>query len=173
MKGFIGVTLAAIMLTGCADSHQLIRNEASQSIQLSSNDTLYIAMPEDGAYGEQAYQGSGQNTAQIIYAAFAKHTRSAEVGRSTQSFQHALEATARSGQKYLVYPTILHWEDRATEWSSIPDKVEIKIEVVNTATGDAISSAVITGKSGLATFGGDHPQDLLPEPVEEFVSALY
>jgi hypothetical protein len=73
----------------------------------------------------------------------------------------------------LVYPTILHWEDRATEWSGIPDRVEIKIEIIGATTGKGLDSAIIKGKSGLATFGGDHPQDLLPKPVEDYVSGLF
>ncbi len=36
-----------------------------------------------------------------------------------------------------------------------------------------MDSAIIKGKSGLATFGGDHPQDLLPKPVGEYIDALY
>ncbi|WP_337219713.1 DUF4823 domain-containing protein [Vibrio parahaemolyticus] len=31
---------------------------------------------------------------------------------------------------------------------------------------------MIEGKSGLATFGGDKPQDLLPEPTKEFLSSM-
>jgi hypothetical protein len=69
--------------------------------------------------------------------------------------------------------TILHWEDRATEWSGIPDKVEIRIDVIESARGDTIDSAIVKRKSGLATFGGDHPQDLLPKPVEDYVASLY
>jgi len=130
-------------------------------------------VPADGAYGDNVYRGSGQNTAQIIYSAFVKHTRATKVGHSMQSFEAAREAAIKGGQNYLVYPSILHWEDRATEWSMIPDKVEIKIEVIDVATGDAIASTIVKAKSGIATFGGDHPQDLLPKPIEEFVSSLY
>lgn len=55
----------------------------------------------------------------------------------------------------------------------IPDKVEVNVEVVNVRTGDVISSGVIKGRSGLATLGGDHPQDLLPEPVAELLSSVF
>jgi len=55
----------------------------------------------------------------------------------------------------------------------IPDRVEVKVDVVRVQTGDVISSGFIKGRSGLATLGGDHPQDLLPEPVAEFVSSLF
>jgi hypothetical protein len=55
----------------------------------------------------------------------------------------------------------------------IPHKVEVKVDVANVRTGDVISSGVIKSSSSLATLGGDHPQDLLPEPVAEFVSSLF
>ena len=95
------------------------------------------------------------------------------MAQSYQSFDDALKFTRDNGYKYLVYPTILHWEDRATEWSAIPDRVEVKIDIIESTTAKLLDSVVIKGKSGLATFGGDHPQDLLPKPVGEFVSTLF
>ncbi len=172
IKGLM-VFVVASFLVACADTHQLIRNDALSAVRLTPADAIFIAVPEDGAYGSDVYRGSGQNTAQIVYSAFAKHTRAAKVGRSVQSFDEALASTRQEGRKYLVYPTILHWEDRATEWSAIPDKVEVKIELVDAETANAMTSGIIKGKSGLATLGGDHPQDLLSEPVEEFVSSMY
>ncbi len=161
-----------LVLSGCADSHQLIRNDSSTT-KLISTDTIFISVPEDGFYGSDIYRSSGKNTAQILRSAFAKHTRTATVGRSTQNFDQALTSAKQAGKNYLVYPTILHWEDRATEWSAIPDRVEVKIDVINTTSGNTTASGIVKAKSGLATFGGDHPQDLLPQPIEEFVSSLY
>jgi hypothetical protein len=70
-------------------------------------------------------------------------------------------------------PEILHWEDRATEWSGIPDRVEVKLLVLEAQGNKEIASIVISGKSKWATFGGDHPQDLLPEPIKQYVESLY
>jgi len=173
MGKILSIITIASLLAACADTHQLIRSDISPDIRLTSSDTIFIAVPQDGFYGTDTYRGSGRNTSQIIYSAFAKHTHLAKVDQSTQSFEAARETANKSGRKYLVYPSILHWEDRATEWSAIPDKVEVKVEVVDVKTGNDVVSVVIKGKSGLATFGGDHPQDLLPEPIEEFVSSLY
>jgi len=75
--------------------------------------------------------------------------------------------------EYLVFSTILEWEDRATEWSMIPDKVSVKIVVFNVKTEERLSSTIVKGKSGWATFGGDHPQDLLPEPIEQYTDSLF
>ncbi len=88
--------------------------------------------------------------------------------------QFTLLASARKvGAKYLAVPTILEWEDRATEWSGIPDKASIKLSIIDLETNSTLDSVIIKGKSGIATFGGDHPQDLLPKPTYEYVASLY
>lgn len=89
------------------------------------------------------------------------------------NFEDAIAQAQRADQDILIFPTILHWEDRATEWSMISDKVEIRVDVVQVDSGHIISSGIIKGSSGLATLGGDHPQDLLPEPIAESVSSLF
>jgi len=161
-----------VLASGCADTHQIIGRTAPVS-KFGASDTILVGVPDDGMYGADTYRGSGLNTAQIVLAAFAKHTRMAKIGRPSQTFDETLASARQAGVKYLVYPTILHWEDRATEWSAIPDKVEVRIEVIEASSGETVASGVIKGKSGLATFGGDHPQDLLPEPTQEFVFSLY
>jgi hypothetical protein len=67
----------------------------------------------------------------------------------------------------------LHWEDRATEWSGKSDRLEIQLVIFNVHTGDELANATLTGKSKWATFGGDHPQDLLENPILEYVASLY
>jgi hypothetical protein len=74
---------------------------------------------------------------------------------------------------YFVVPEILHWEDRNTEWSGKKDTLEIKLSVFDAADGTTLATTIISGKSKWATFGGDHPQDLLPEPVNRYVETLY
>jgi hypothetical protein len=124
-------------------------------------------------YGNYVYKGSGRNTAKIIYNATHGKSRWVRIGGEAENFEDAVSQAQGADQDILIFPTILHWEDRATEWSMIPDKVEVKVDVVNLQSGDVISSGVIKGSSGLATLGGDHPQDLLPEPVAEFISSLF
>jgi hypothetical protein len=36
-----------------------------------------------------------------------------------------------------------------------------------------LSSVVLTGRNKWATFGGDHPQDLLAVPLRKYVASLY
>lgn len=166
-------TLAIVVLASCADSHKVIRAGGDGTSILTPSDTIYVAVPKDGVYGEHVYSGSGQTTAQIIQGAFVQHARRVRVGRATQNFDEALKAANDTESDYLAFPRILHWEERATEWSGIPDRVEVNIEIIEVETGDTLTSAVAKGTSGLATFGGDRPQDLLPRPIGKFVTSLY
>ena len=36
-----------------------------------------------------------------------------------------------------------------------------------------LASAVVSGKSGLATFGGDLPEHLLPKPLADYAATLF
>lgn len=161
-----------LVLAGCADSHNWMPQQ-NGSTRIAANDRILISTPQDGEYGTHVYSGSGRSTAKIIYNATSARSRLVRFGGVAENFEDAVSQAQRNDQDILIFPTILHWEDRATEWSMIPDKVEVKVDVVNVRTGDVISSGIIKGSSGLATLGGDHPQDLLPEPVAEFVSSLF
>lgn len=160
------------LLSGCADSHNWSPQQ-NGSLRITKTDRIYVSTPADGSYGDHVYNGSGRNTSKTIYDAASAKSHLVRIGGLAENFEDAIAEAQRTDQDILIFPTILHWEDRATEWSMIPDKVEIKVEVVQVKSGDVISSGIIKGKSGLATFGGDQPQDLLPEPVSEFVSSLF
>lgn len=168
----VSVALVVALLSACADTHQLLRT-GREIPKLEKSKTVYVSLPKDGRYGQTVYSGSGQNTTQIVLMAFSQYAKKVESGYEYQTFEEALSAARKYGATYLVVPTILVWEDRATEWSGIPDKASIRITITDTGNAEAIDSVIINGKSGLATFGGDHPQDLLPKPVAEYVKSLF
>ena len=171
MKYFFIILMFSI-LSNCADTTQLLRN-GSSSIHLEQSKSIYISIPRDGRYGNNTYQGSGINVSQIILMSFSKFALNVETGYEYQTHAEALSFSKKNNYEYLIFPSILEWEDRATEWSSIPDKVSIKIAIIKVRTGRTLDSVLIKGKSGIATFGGDHPQDLLPKPIGEYAASLY
>jgi len=169
----LALFIAFIGLASCADTNQIVRLSGDPNSKLDINGSVYISTPKDGIYGNKTYIGSGANTALILQSAFAEKIRNVEVGREYENYKTALESARRNKTNYLVFTTILRWEDRATEWSGIPDKAEIKVETIDANTDKTISSSIIKGRSGIATFGGDHPQDLLLGPIKEYVNGLY
>lgn len=116
----IFITIAS--LAGCADSHNWTPQQ-NGSTRITQNDRIYVTTPADSEYGNHIYSGSGRNTSKIIASAVSAQSRLVRTGGVAENFDDALAQAQRSDQDVLIFPTILHWEDRATEWSMIPDKV--------------------------------------------------
>lgn len=168
----LAAALAGVALAGCADTHA-VRSIAQPQQKLAMSNSVYVSVPDDGHYGKTIYSGSGKTAANIVAAAFRRRLPMVEVATQREAMPQAVAAAKAAGVTHLVAPEILHWEDRATEWSGKPDRAELDIRIIDVSSGAIIAHGVISGKSGLGTFGGDHPQDLLPQAVEEYVEALF
>lgn len=173
---YIVYFLIAIFLTGCtAQKHEVQQTSMTKNYkQLDSRKSAYISVPEDGRYGSTVYHGSGEMTTQAINVALSKYVDSVITSHNgAENYNTALKNARNKNASYLFYPHILGWEDRATEWSGKPDKISIKIRVVDVKRNQKISSIVINGKSPWMTLGGDRPQDLLEKPINEYINSLY
>ncbi|MCL1067426.1 DUF4823 domain-containing protein [Shewanella olleyana] len=170
-KNIICSAVALLIITGCSSSYQ--QNELqTPEVKLDRNLGVLISTPEDGWYEQIDYPNSGRMTANAVRNAFAKNARKVTVTSDCKQ-QQCLEDIDTEMFGYYVQPIILHWEDRSTEWSGKSDKVEIQIITYDAKTKQEIGNSTYSGKSQWATFGGDHPQDLLAEPTNQYVESLY
>lgn len=160
-----------LSITGCTASYQ--QSHVKEVVdKLDPDRGVYIFTPEDGSYMDREYRSSGKMTANAIRSAFIKHASRVVITYLCSNVECAVGIDP-SEFGYFIEPSILHWEDRATEWSGKSDKLEIQLAIYDIATGDELASASLTGKSKWVTFGGDHPQDLLQEPIDRYVDSLY
>jgi hypothetical protein len=164
------IFLAALVSACSATYKQNVLQEPST--KLVKGKSVLIATPPDRWYGKIEYAGSGRMTALATQAAFARFSNNISISAECKDLA-CLKKGASGKFDYYVIPEILHWEDRATEWSRLPDKIEVKIMVYDGGTGKELASTLISGESKLTTFGGDHPQGLLPEPLNSYVESLY
>ncbi len=112
-------------------------------------------------------------TAEAIATALLEQIRIVQIANLVASLNENLQAAREASASHLVHSTIYHWEERATEWSGIPDRISIQLQLIETENGEILDSAVISGTSRWATFGGDHPQELLPKPLRDYVLSLF
>jgi len=141
---------------------------------LDKSASFYVTLPEDGQYDGTVYPNSGSMTAQAPRAALLVHLDKVVVGTTKgEDLTAALAQAKQQGLSNVVQTSILNWEDRATEWSGIPDKITLKLAIYDVKTGAVVSSTVTSASSKWGTLGGDHPQDLLPEPTKRFVDPLF
>ncbi|EFE95230.1 DUF4823 domain-containing protein [Serratia odorifera] len=168
-KSFLA--LLAISLTGCSAKYsENVLDKAE--VRLVKDTVIIIAEPTPGFYGSIQYPDSGRMTADAVKTAFSHYSDKVSVTANCSSLSCLTQSKA-SLNGYYVVPEILHWEDRATEWSGIPDKLDIKLTLYDGLSQKRIASTILSGKSKWMTFGGDHPQDLLAEPINNYVNSLY
>ncbi len=165
------VIISILLTAGCAATYEN-RDLKPLDAKLNSNLGVLISVPKDGSFGDKQYSNSGRMTANAVRTAFGKYATKVDISDSCQG-EGCLSEAYIIKYGYYVKPVILHWEDRATEWSGKSDRVEIQLVIYDTVTRQEIANSTYTGKSKWATFGGDHPQDLLAEPTNKFVDTLY
>jgi len=159
-------------LTGCQHGNITPVGEAP-STKLEHSVSVYVVTPHDGNYGETQYPGSGASVASAFESALIHYAENVVVGSTSPTSTEALEAAKAKKCTYLIFPRITHWEDRATEWSGRRDKMELVVKVIRVEDGVVVKNATISGISRFLTLGGTHPQDLLKDPVDEFVQGLF
>jgi Domain of unknown function (DUF4823) len=168
----LAIGLILLTIAGCGHRPKLVRIQGTNA-PLDRQASAYVALPVDGSYGSIIYKGSGAQTATAVANAFAPHLHSIVLAEAHQDIDDATQYAKERHYKYLLYPQILHWEDRATEWSGRRDAVSINLSVIIADSGTVLDSATIAGQSKLITFGGGHPQDLLPSTLEKYATELF
>ena len=151
----------ASLMPGCTNTYKLERLPLeSPTIKagtllpsLKPGDKIVVTKPSDGQYGEKVYAGSGAMV-QLAVVSCLKTSGFDAVARAEPNDS----STGRG--KWQVVPTILEWEDRATEWSGLPDRIKVELRTIDPA-GQPRDATIVSGSSKWATFGGDHPQDML------------
>jgi hypothetical protein len=169
------LALALIFVgVGCHSTINQTGDEAgSGNAPLQAGSRVYVALPPDAIDKKVAVMGSGGRTASAVSDAFKRHTRNVVRGKMPETLEEALAHARELQYEYVAYPVILKWQDRATEWSGVRDKLQLKIDLVEVNTGAVLRSTMIDGKGRWMTEGEDTPQDMLGEPVEKFVRSLF
>ncbi|GAW87913.1 conserved hypothetical protein [Bathymodiolus platifrons methanotrophic gill symbiont] len=165
-----GLLFIMFILSGCTAKYDVIRYD---NTQLSINDSYYISNPKDGKYAEINYVNSGEMTRDALFNELSTLGVKTEKADKTLSKIDSLLSAKQQGYVFLIYPTILHWEDRATEWSGLRDRAKIKLELIDTDTKVTVDNAIFNLVGTWWTFGGLHPQDMVSEAVKEYFKKVF
>ena len=161
------------VLTGCRSTYEEKDLSSGPPPILKSNSRTYVAIPFDATFKDEVMQGSGKQTAQAFQAAFMRYTRSVYTSKFPESVSEALEIARSGHMEYLLYPTIIQWEDRATEFSGRRDRLKIKAELIDLSTSKVVFSREVEAVGKWMTDGGETPKDLLDQPAQQFANAVF
>lgn len=162
----------AILLTGCANTYSLVRQPKEGVPRVSIIDTFCIAVNGSSAAHDKTYTAVGLVLSDIIRSSLEEKGILPETESSYLSLYDALKSARAKDCDYIIYATIASWEDHSAVWDGVPNKAEIRISIIDAATGNSIDSAILGGKSR-RPFAGDLPQDLVAPPVENYLSGLF
>jgi len=171
MNKKLTLLVALVLINGCASTYQH-KSLKTPTAKLNPALGVLVSVPKDGKYVDKLYTGSGQKTAGVVKTVFENYAKTVKVTNQCHG-DNCLKNIDTATYGYYVQPDILHWEDRATEWSGIPDRVQIQLTVFDAKTKQEVAKISYSGKSKWMTFGGDHPEDLLPEPTEQVIESFY
>lgn len=164
-----------VVLFSSCTSHQsqIVPSSAGPRPSLSRAGSVYVAVPENGRFEGAVYPVSGRYTAEALRRAFSDFAGRVYVARESASLEENLAKAREKGCAQLILPKILHWEERSTEWSGKPDRIEIGVQVIECASGKILDDVRLLGKSRTISGGAEQPQDLLKKPVMDYVGSLY
>lgn len=166
------VLVLALSVVGCASSKTTTVVE-NRTDAISTDASFLVAVEGDGKYIDKTYPGSGGMARAAMVAALSRYTSDVTDIPNAVPQDAAIMSALEQNVDYLVYLKINHWEDRATEWNGLLDRIEIEIRLLNGKSGDVLESTILTANSKWATLGGDHPQDLLPMPFNEYAASIF
>ena len=147
---------AMMFLSSCVSRREL---SVGLPANLPPSTSISVRIPQNGVYGDTIYSNSGSQVAHQLVAALLPYFPETRLVYETQA------------RGLLLSPQILHWEDRATEWSGKRDRVEISLPLYAN-DGRLLGSALISANSSYWTMGGDHPEDLLQRPFKVYAASL-
>lgn len=160
------------LMSGCTNTYKMVSLPLEAPTVKAGNplpilkigDQVVVSKPTDGQYGEKVYAGSGAMVQLAVVGCLKAN--GLEAVAKTEANGHEFSAG-----KWQVVPTILEWEDRATEWSGRPDRIKVELRTID-PTGQPRNATIISGASKWATLGGDHPQDMLAPAFASWGSQL-
>lgn len=165
------ILVVPIILTACTAKYDVIRHDDNKLLSVA--DSYYISEPADGVYETKNYVNSGKMTRDALFKNLTEFGIKAKKGVGASSKSEALLAAKEQNFDVLIYPTILHWEDRATEWSGLRDRAKIKLELIDTETGVTVDNTMFDLVGTWWTLGGLHPEDMLDKPARTYFKRLF
>lgn len=188
------LTLASLVgLSGCTASYTLeTTKKLGRSLKVVDHFTIervnrWSLSPQSSVYIAAPYVGDvDDGTARLgqhIYEAFSKYFAVVEFAGRSESLSDALNSAKQLRCDYVIYPTLMVWEDNASytelslfdfsgEWVPSLDKLDLRLKVMESHSAYSVDDISIRAKSGFFTYLNDTPSELLNEPLYEVAKTL-
>jgi hypothetical protein len=165
--------LLPLFLCSCSVTQKVQNDEMLESGPLSTNQKVYIALPNNGQFNNIVYGNSAAITQHALKDALGKYNTKIALADEHTTPKSAIAEASAANAKYLFYPTIQHWEDRNTPLSGISDKITIEIKVFERGKNEAVVLSTLSAASPYGAVVNNPPEVMLPKLFGEYVDKIY
>lgn len=163
------ILFSLFFLTSCFPVYQITSSEQPQIHYIKQGASILVLTAEDGYYGSDVYKGSGLKLSRKVQAAFNYYQCNAQIDLDHSKFKE-LAGKDLSQYHYIVVPIITHWEDRATAWSDMPDRLSYSLFFYKN-DGSSLMSVDVEAKSAIIVLSND-PSDLIDPTLNKYLSSI-
>ncbi len=170
----IACLLMALLLVGCATANiERLSQSQDKGTVLQGGERVFVALPEDGVFEGHHYTDSGKYVQQYFYDSLLRYADTVINAVKVLPLEEAKAEAKRQNAEILIYPGIVHWEDRNTMWSGLRDKVRINVIVYSLADNKTLDKTSLYATNAWFTFVHARPENRLRTIIPPYVKALY
>lgn len=165
--------LLPVLLGSCfvAKSEILPDEQYHAAATVGVDQKIGVMQPKDPSYADEHYPGSGLILSNRVKEAL--HGSAKEVVMlGTDQLDEAIRICENNGVQFIIRPIIQHWEDRATNWSGLPDKIALELILIDSPGGGTLNSLLFNASSTFFTFTNQPPEHMLDDSFETAVQQL-
>ncbi|MDH5755498.1 MAG: DUF4823 domain-containing protein [Nitrospinota bacterium] len=171
MRPFATVILCSL-LVGCVSANTSVDRLNTALVNFDKNFSAMVVQPADGGSLGKTYRGSGAKVAFEFARAMKPLVADVKISPNSSDNQSLFEDARKQNVRYLLIPQIMHWEDRATQWSGIPDRMEIQVELIDLVTGDTLDTSSISSNSSDVEFTDAPVGEMVRSAADRYFQSL-
>ncbi len=165
----VGLCLGTVALTGCSTKLKVIESTQAPEFSSVNLQTARVVINHAAlgkAYNYRPYQYSGIYLSNCLLDIAHVYNSDVRLDSKVEDYDATIARMQKNNNMdFLIFAVIENWEDHATEWNSIPDRVTLDLKLVRLSDAKVVAHELFATSSKWATLGGDHPQDLLAQPI--------
>ncbi|HEX5464440.1 MAG TPA: DUF4823 domain-containing protein [Burkholderiales bacterium] len=166
-QAFLIVATLALSACGSLDIQRISGNPGTY---LDPHGSVYVAVP---AAPSSDYPQAGQYVASGLAAEFADNNIIVSIGEGPATTEENSGAARAAHAKYLVVPYVTNWDHSATQWTTNPSTMAVRVTIYDAQTGEKVREDNLVSQSRRISFFGTDPKDLFEDAVEDYMEELY
>ena len=166
MKKFFILGLALFAAAGCTVTLQMDPQTAAVPT-LATGELIYVAK------GKDKFPEETKIVQEFLAEQLTPYASRVFRSQSVVPFAYLSKVADAMQTGYVFYVETLQWEDHNTPWTTVRDKVKLKIIVVDARTQKILYQDTVYGRSTLWTMRNHQPDVVAEDLVKKLVADLF